>query len=249
MRRSLGFLLIAACTYAAQLLVTAPATLADAALDRWSAGRLRLAEAAGTVWSGSGQLEFLDARGRTGAAKPIAWRLRAASLLRGRAEVEFTADDAPFTVTFFPSRIEASNVRFSLPAGALGLVVPNFMPIEPTGNVLLDVPRLSIGNEVHGSATLLWSGAGSALAPVSPLGDYQLEVRAQGRSASAVLKTVRGLLSLDGRVSWTLGRAPSLSITARVQSQYREQLQPLLRLIAVDRGDGSFQLKGSIEGN
>ena len=76
----------------------------------------RLAEAEGTVWSGAGKLEFLDARGRTGAAKPVAWRLRPVTLLRGRAELEFFAGDAPFTVVAFPTHIEASDVRLALPA-------------------------------------------------------------------------------------------------------------------------------------
>ncbi len=245
MPRSLAFLLIAVCTYAVQLLLTAPAGFTDGALERWSGGRLRMAEAAGSIWSGSGRLEFLDARGRTGAAKPLAWRLRPASLLRGRADIEFTIDDAPFTVRIFPRHIEARDVRFSLPAGALGLAVPNLTPLEPTGNVLLEAPRLSIGNEVHGSASVLWSGAGSTLSPVSPLGDYEVQLRAEGRSASAELKTRRGILSLEGRGSWNFGGPPSLSITARVPPQYREALQPLLRLIAVDRGDGSFDMNVS----
>ncbi len=246
MRRSVGLLLVGVCTFAALLLVTAPATLVDSALGQWSSGRMRLAEATGTVWSGAGTLEFLDARGRSGAQKPLAWRLHPASLLRGRAELEFSAGDAPFTISVFLSHVEASDVHLTLPAAALGLAVPNLTPLEPTGNVMLDAARLSMAErDVHGNATMQWTSAGSTVAPVSPLGDYELQLHAEGRVANAVLKTERGILMLDGRGSWNVGGPPAMVITARVQPQYRLVLQPLLRLIALDRGDGSFELNVS----
>ena len=61
--------------YALALIATAPATLMDAGLQRASDGRLRLAEAQGTLWSGTGQIEIRDTGGRTGVAKNFAWRV------------------------------------------------------------------------------------------------------------------------------------------------------------------------------
>ncbi len=236
-------LLLAVCVYAVQLAATAPATLADAALDQASGGRVRLAEATGTLWSGAGKLQILDARRRTGSVKTLAWRLLPASLFHGRADVEFATDEDLFTVAVFPSHIEANDVRLTLPVAALGLIVPNIAPLEPTGELLLHAAHLSMSpGALRGSATLLWRSAGSALSPVSPLGDYEIDAQADGDSGKAVLKTVSGPLRLEGRGSWTPGRAPSLLVTARVEPRYREQMQPFLRLVAVDRGDGSFEL-------
>jgi len=48
------------------LIVLAPATLIDARLERASDGRLRLAEASGTLWSGAGQIEMRDRMRRSG---------------------------------------------------------------------------------------------------------------------------------------------------------------------------------------
>ena len=50
--------------YAVAVIATAPATLIDTGLQRTSDGRLRLAEAQGTLWSGSGQIEVRDSGGR-----------------------------------------------------------------------------------------------------------------------------------------------------------------------------------------
>jgi hypothetical protein len=42
-----------------------------------------------------------------------------------------------------------------------------------------------------------------------------------------------------------VGAAPRFLITARVPAQYQEQLAPLLRLIAVEHGAGSFELNSN----
>ena len=72
--------------YALALLATAPATLADGGLQRASGGRLRLAEARGTLWSGSGRVDIRDAAGGAGLSEHLAWRLRRRiCLVRGSA--------------------------------------------------------------------------------------------------------------------------------------------------------------------
>lgn len=85
--------------YALALIATAPATLADAGLQGASDGRLRLADAQGTLWSGTGQIEVRDAGGRTGVAKSLAWRVAPESLLRGRLVCELGLEQA---TTRFP---------------------------------------------------------------------------------------------------------------------------------------------------
>ena len=157
--------------YAVALIATVPATLADAGLQGASDGRLRLAEAQGTLWSGTGQLEIRDAGGHTGLAKRLAWRLRPSALLRARLayEIELDPGPRPFPVTISWSRIQLANADISLPAAALGLGVPKLAPLGLTGDVLIHVTGLSIGRDgMDGNATLQWHAAGSTLTPVSP---------------------------------------------------------------------------------
>jgi general secretion pathway protein N len=232
--------------YALALIATAPATLVDASLQRASHGRLRLAEAQGTLWSGSGQIEIRDTGGRSGVAKSLAWRVVPESLLRGRVvcEVELDKSAKRFPVTVSLSRIEVANAEINLPAAVLGLGVPKLAPLGLTGDVLLRVASLSIERkEMHGNATLQWHDAGSVLTPISPLGDYELRLDGEGATVHAYLRTIQGPLRLEGKGSWANGDNPVFLAIARVPPQHRQQLGPLLRLIAVDRGEGSFELR------
>ncbi|MEK6212286.1 MAG: type II secretion system protein N [Pseudomonadota bacterium] len=232
--------------YAVAVIATAPATLVDAGLQRASHGRLRLAEAQGRLWSGSGQIEFRDSGGRIGVAKNLAWRFLPESLLRGRLVCEVGLDQSAkrFPVTISLSRIEIANAEISLPAAVLGLGVPKLAPLGLTGDVLLRVASLSIERkEMQGNATLQWRDAGSVLTPISPLGDYELRLDGEGATVHAYLRTIQGPLRLDGKGSWTHGDSPAFLAMARVPPQHQQQLAPLLRLIAVQRSEGSFELQ------
>jgi len=231
--------------FVAALIVLAPATLIDARLQRASDGRLRIASAEGTVWSGAGWIEIRDAQGRAGVARRLAWRVLPGSLPRGHlvAEVELDHAAGPFPVTLSLSRIQIADAAINLPAAALGLGLPRLAPLRLTGDVLVDIPRLSLERDrVDGDATLQWRAAGSALTPISPLGEYEVRFKAVGSAVHAALTTLAGPLQLEGKGTWSNGAPPSFLATARVPAQHREQLSPLFRLIAVERGAGSFEL-------
>lgn len=227
-------------------IVLAPATLMDARLAQASDGRLRLAEARGSLWSGAGWIEVREADGRTGIARRVAWRVLPESLLRGRLVAEVVLDQAtkPFPATLSLSRLEIAGAGIHLPAAALGLGMPRLAPFRLTGDVLLDITQLSLERgRADGEATLLWRGAGSALTPVSPLGEYEVRLKAGDSGVQAVLRTLEGPLQLDGKGSWTNGAPPSFLVTARIPAPQQELLAPIFRLIAVERGAGIFDLQ------
>jgi general secretion pathway protein N len=110
--------------------------------------------------------------------------------------------------------------------------------------VLIHVASLSITRDaVNGNATLQWRGAGSTLTTVSPLGDYEVRLDGEGMTVHAYLRTIEGPLRLDGKGSWTRGDNPAFLAMASVPAQHQKQLAPLLRLIAVERGEGRFELQ------
>jgi len=224
----------------------APATLIDAGLSSSSQGRVRLADARGTLWSGAGQIEFRNALGHAGVSRGLTWHVAPAALLRGRLvyEVALERSTQPFPVTISASRIEVTNAEVNLPAAALGLGMPKLAPLGLTGDVLIRVASLAVARDgMNGNATLRWSDAGSALTPVSPLGDYEVRLDGEGVTLHAYLRTIEGPLRLDGQGSWKRGTNPDFLATAQVASQHRKELAPLLRLIAVERGEGRFELK------
>jgi general secretion pathway protein N len=232
--------------YAAVLIALAPATLIDGRLEQASSGRLRLAESQGSLWSGSGWLEVREPGGGAGVAKRVAWRVLPESLLRARliAEIRLERAERPMLLGVSLSRVDITDVGVDLPATALGLGLPKLTPFRLTGEVRVDIPRLSIERgRADGDATLRWRAAGSALSPVAPLGDYEVHFKAVGAAMHAELRTLAGPLQLDGKGTWGNGVAPSFAATARVPPQHQEQLSPLFRLIAIERGAGIFELQ------
>ena len=232
--------------YALALIALAPASLLDARLENASGGRLRLAEAQGSLWAGSGWIEVRESGGGAGVAKRVAWRVLPGSLLRGRlmAEILLERAERPFLLAVSLSRIEIADAGIDLPAAALGLGLPKLAPFRLTGEVRVDIPRLSMERgRTEGNAVLRWRAAGSALSPVAPLGDYEVNFKAVGAAVHAELRTLAGPLQLDGKGTWANGAAPSLLATARVPPQHQEQLSPLFRLIAIERGAGVFELQ------
>lgn len=231
--------------YAAALVALAPATLLDARLQGMGKGTLRLAEARGSLWSGAGWIEVRDTHGRAGIARRLAWRVLPESLLRGRlvAEVELDQAARPFPVTISLSRMQIGAARIRLPAAALGLGMPRLAPLRLTGDVTVDISHLSLEpGSIEGAATLQWRAAGSALTPISPLGDYEVRFTGTGPAMHAVLSTLEGPLQLEGKGTWSGSAAPRFLATARVPAQHQDQLAPLLRLIAIEGVPGTFVL-------
>ena len=209
---------------------------------------MRISEAQGTIWSGAGWVEIRDPRGRSSVTKRIAWRVLPAWLLRGHlaCEIELERSMKWFLVTISPSRTEVADFDIDLPAAVLGLALPRLAPVEFSGELSAHFADFSFArNGMQGDVTVQWRNAGSAFAPVSPLGNYEIRLRGTGTGTeiNATLSTSQGPLQLDGKGSWRNGGNPGFLAVARIPPQHREQLAPFLRLIAVERTDGSFELK------
>jgi general secretion pathway protein N len=231
--------------YALTVMTTAPATLIDAGLQRISHGKMHLVETQGTLWSGSGQIEIRDSGRRTGVAKNVVWHILPETLLRGHLVCEVLPELAtkPFSVTISLSRIELANVDLSLPATAMEFGEPRLESLGLTGEILLHITNLSIDHkQVQGNATLQWRDAGSVLTPISPLGDYELNLDGETDMVHVMLRTIHGPLQLEGKGFWANGDHPDFMAIAHVPPQHQQQLGPLLRLIAVERSAGNFEL-------
>ena len=233
--------------YVAALVVSLPATWLDAGLQRASDGRMRLAAATGTIWSGIGQLEVRDMARRQSWSRPVSWRWRPGGLLRARVAYDLSLDpeQAPTTVTMSWAQIEAKGIDLALPAAAVGLGVPALAPFGLVGELHIKAADLVLARHATlGSATVQWRGAGSVLSPVQPLGDYELRLVADGPAIRASLHTLTGPLQLDGSGTWVYGSRPAFLATARVAPPFQQQLSPFLQLFAVEQGAGTFRMQG-----
>lgn len=240
-----GFVAFGIGVYAVALAALAPASLVDARLAAATEGRLRLAEARGSVWSGAGWIEVRDTRGAAGIAKPLRWHILPLSLFLGRLSAELQLDDAkPFPVSVSLSGLEISNAALRLPATALGLGLPKLAPFRLGGEVLVDVPQVSVARgRADGNATLRWLSASSALTTLAPLGDYEVRFSASGSALQATLSTLKGPLQLEGKGSWSSNAPSGFAATATVPPQHLDQLAPLFNLFAIQRSPGVFELQ------
>lgn len=239
-------LAIGLAVYVLALIASAPASLLDAGLRRITDNRLRLAATQGTLWSGSGQFEIRDSNKVTGISRSLDWRIRLSALPRGKLvyEIEFGQSRRPFPVTLSPSRIALTDTDIDLPAAALALGLPRLAALNLTGDILLHIDSLSIEREqTLGKLNLQWRNVGSAYTPISPLGDYELNLDSDGKTIQALLHTLDGPLQLDGKGSWANGGNPDFRAVARVPPQHQQQLSPLLRMIATERGAGNFEFQ------
>lgn len=237
---------VALAAYVLFLVVLAPATLLDAGVQRATEGRLRLAQAHGTLWSGRGVLEIRDTAGKRGIGKDMSWVLQPRALLHRRLDLMVNLDHAkqPFPVHLSARGVELSNVDFSLPAGVLGVAVPRLAPLGLRGELAFHIAKFAnVGDAISVEAVVTWKDASSALTPIAPLGTYELRLESTRGLLTANLRTNSGPLRLEGRGSSRGGGPLQLSVTALVDAQHRSQLAPLLRLIAVERGNGEFDLQ------
>jgi len=244
--RTISAVLLGIAAYAGCLLAFAPATLLDALVARGSSGRMRIAEARGTFWTGNGQLEVRDLTGSRGIGRQLSWHLQPQFLVRGRLVFDLRVADSAksFPLGISPSRIEISEAQLDFPAAALGLAVPSVGIIGPTGELSIHIDRMAItGNSAVGNMKVLWRSAGSSLTPMSPLGDYELTVESGPSGFDTALRTLTGPLHLDGRGSTRRESPHPFSVTARVDPQFQPLLIPFLRLIAVEREGGKFELQ------
>ena len=232
--------------YVLVLIATLPATFADSVLQLKSNGRLRIVEATGTLWSGGGRIEFRDADGRNSAAKNIHWRCLPWSLIGGHLIIDIGVEQSPhsFPLTVSFAQVEISNADINLPAAVLGLAIPKLAPLGLGGEVLLHVTGISLQHgQLRGNAILQWRSASSALTSVAPLGDYELRLDGDAVVTHATLSTLQGPVIIEGRESLMAGAESAFLATLRVPAPLQQQLAPLLRLLAVERDEGVFELR------
>ena len=236
-------LIWALCAFLAALLIMLPATLLDALLDVKSAGRLRIAEARGTVWSGSGRLELRARDGAAAVGLDLRWRWQPSpgSPARFALSIGPASGAATAKLALTTAGLEVTNLAFDAPAAALALLVPALHPLRLAGELRVASPKLLVaGDTVTGTGTVGWANAGSALTPVWPLGTFIADVVASGNQARVAVRTISGPLRVDGMAAWGADTPATWQFNAALPADYRSRLDPLLKLVGEARGDGTY---------
>lgn len=244
MKRAVLWLGAVALAVGLTVLLFFPATWLGPIVEKQTGGRLTLGDAQGTLWRGSAFIG--GAPGEGGAVTPLlpgrfSWELSKLVML-GRVKLHLENPQAltqPVVVTGSWSQWQVSPAAIKLPAeGLAGLGAP-LNTLAPSGTMRLSWTTLALermGNvvAVNGRTLLSMQDMGSRMAPIKPLGSYELTLDWRGQQAQLNLSTVRGALLLSGTGSLNNGRL-QFSGQAEAAAGYEETLGNLLNLLGQRR--------------
>jgi hypothetical protein len=199
----------------AALAVFAPATLVDRRLAHATAGKLRLADASGTVWQGRGIVT--DGGGRFGI--PVAWRASRAALLRGGVRVELQPAAGAATPTglveLASDAVSLRNAAVETPVHALASALPSRGVPVLGGTVTLSAPAFAWSNGAgSGTMDVRWRGARLVVGGVvADLGTVELAIAPQTGGLGGRLTSSGGDVRVEGTLTLT---DASVSVDATV---------------------------------
>ena len=229
------------------IVVWAPARWLTGAVSDWSASRVVLSDAHGTVWNGSAQLTLgggQDSRDSARLPGRFYWRLRPGLRewqlsLRADCCAE-QAQNAHLSPGWngWTLRLDASDSYW--PAEALvGLGTP-WNTVQPQGQIHVSTAGLQLQSALQrirmdGVLTLELQDLSSRLSTLQPLGSYRLDFQG-GPTTQLLLRTQSGSLQLQGQGQWAEGRL-HFEGDARADADHEAELFNLLNIIG--RRDGA----------
>ena len=229
------------------LIIEMPASWFAWGLNYYSHNIVRLDPLSGSLWHGKGQLIIYYPQtvphdfGRT------EWSINPFWLLTGRVQLTLQTNtpdrQIKTTLGIAKGSLFIKDTDAAFPASFVSQLYPPAALIGPQGQVRLRTSELVFDQQtLEGNATLEWQGAGSSLSNVRPLGDYRLDITGAGKTANLKLTTLRGGLELSGQGQWQLASG-QLQLTGSATPRERAgELEPLLKLIGEDMGNGKRQL-------
>lgn len=186
----------------------APATLLDRRVASVSDGKLRIADAQGTLWRGQGVLT--DARGAW--RIPIGWLIDPLAIARGTLAITLIPPEGATlprgSASITEQSVAVRTLTIEVPANALAAGTPAGAAVTLGGDITIDAPSFDWNRErAHGTVTARWRGA----RVVSPLGGVDLGVidatlAPEGTRLAGRLANAGGDVRIDGSLIIDAGK-------------------------------------------
>lgn len=220
-----------------------PASLADGRVAAATQGKLRLADAQGTVWDGRGTLTDNAGTWRL----PLQWRIAPLALLRGQRELELLpvagATTPRGTIAMSADGVAVRNLALDVPAAALATMLP--LRVVPTFGGMLNVTSPAFAfSAVAPTGTLdaRWTDARLGfLGTTADLGAVRLALAPRGNALAGTLTNEGGDARIEGTLDYT---APQFGIDATIAPAPTapEMLTRLLAMIGTPDAAGRIRL-------
>lgn len=218
--------------YLGALLVNAPAILLGVTLKHLSNGRIELANAQGSIWSGTANPILHQRSGGLISLSSLHWKLSPLAMFHGQLAMDLKWDDEvqihPMKISVSHAKVELHHAYIPLSADLLDEVSDFLKPAQLRGQVILRSDSLIITPEgALGIATADWINASSLLSSITPLGNYHFTFSSSPSGVEIKLETTSGALILGGQ-----GRLTSTGLefkgTAQAANGKNEALRELL---------------------
>ncbi|MDD2545385.1 MAG: type II secretion system protein N [Burkholderiaceae bacterium] len=232
------------------LLVYAPAAWLAQGVDQASGGRVQLAQARGTVWTGSAQLVLTGgaaSQDRSALPGRVHWQIRPrwnGFQTQVHADCCATAPlQAQLTVDGGRLQLALANGGLRLPATLLeGLGAP-WNTLQAQGQLALQTQDLAFQWNagrlaLQGRLQLDALGVSSRLSTLRPMGSYRLVLQG-GDLPTLALSTLEGALQLQGSGQW-VGQRLRFTGEASASPEREAALSNLLNLIGRRQGARSI---------
>lgn len=248
-KRFAAYVALGLVLYLGFLAATVPAAWVAEGAARLTEGTLLLARPSGTLWRGSGELH---AGHTAGGARPIGevrWRLSPWWLLLGAAQLDLALTGpgvrADGVLRLGRNYLHARDLDATAPAGLASVVYGPVAFFDPRGTLRLQATRLELSGEgLVTDAELRWEGAGGRFTGENSLGDYRLQLMGEGPTARLDLATLQGDLELAGQGRWHVTGNGAIRFTGSAAPRAgAAELEPLLRALGPDRGNGRRDLR------
>lgn len=247
--RVVGILVVALGLLVAAAAAFAPASLVDRSIESRTEGRLRVADAAGTIWNGSGVLT--DARNTW--RVPLRWSIDARTLVTGTHVAALAPVDGAATPTgtigVGRNAVTLRNFAFDLPAQALAAALTPRGVVTLGGTVEVRTSEFTWADTGGtGPLAVRWRDARLVVAGVAAdLGAVEIALAPQGNRLAGRVSNSGGDVRLDGSV--TLGPdAASVDVTAAPLPTASPNLARALAVVGTPDGSGGVRLgwRGSL---
>lgn len=227
----------------AALAAFAPATLVDRRVAAATAGKLRLADAAGTVWSGAGTLTDTGNTWRL----PVAWRTSPIALATGGLQLALApADGAASPRGTLDLRSGGGALRdlvVDIPAAALAVLLPARSNVALGGTVAFASPDFGwTGEHRSGALNARWRDArlfaGGALAD---LGTVDVSLSAQDQRLTGRIGNSGGDVRIDGTFN-VAGGVASVDATVAPAPAAPPQIARALAILGAPDANGAVRV-------
>ena len=221
----------------------APAALLDRRIATATGGKVRLVDAAGTVWNGRGALA-----GEAGTWRaPVAWTVAWTALAQGTLAIAFTpaagATTPRGTLDAATTGVALHDVTIELPARALADALPGRAPVVLGGTVTVAAGDFAWdGQRGSGALNAHWRGARLVAAgTVASLGDVDAAFVPQDGSLRGRVTSRGGDVRIDGTVTLA-ATGGSADVLATPQPGAPDLVARALAALGTPDGSGAVRI-------